>query len=92
MSNFVTVTLVYTAMMPAAIAAGLGNPVALGFSMWYGARSALALPSATSSTAMVIGSGWVSVPFMAKYGFPLIIPMVLFFAFVCYPLGTLIFR
>jgi sodium-dependent dicarboxylate transporter 2/3/5 len=92
MSNFVTVTLVYTAMMPAAVNAGLGNPVALAFSMWYGARAALALPSATSTTAMVTGSGWVPVSFMARYGFPLIIPMALFFAFVCYPLATLIFR
>ncbi len=92
MSNFVTVTLVYTAMMPAALALKLGNPVALAFCFWYGARAAFALPSATSTTALAVGSGWVPIGFMAKWGFPLIIPMVLFFTFIIYPLGLLIFR
>ncbi len=92
MSNLVSATLVYTIMMPAVIAAGVGNPVALGFSIFAGCHYAFSLPSATTATAIIIGSGWVPVKFMARYGVILIIPIVLLFTFVGYSLACLIFR
>jgi solute carrier family 13 (sodium-dependent dicarboxylate transporter), member 2/3/5 len=92
MSNLVSATVVYTVMIPTVINAAVGNPVALGFTIFAGSNLAFVLPSATTSTAIVIGSGWIPVKFMAKYGVILIIPMILLFAFVCYPLANLIFR
>jgi len=92
MSNLVTAMMVYTTMVPAAIAAGVGNPVALGFSIFAATRSAFALPSATVVTAIVTGSGWVPVKFMLRYGLITIIPIVLLITFVCYPLASIVFR
>ncbi|MFC1932098.1 SLC13 family permease [Chloroflexota bacterium] len=92
MSNLVTATLVYTIMVPAAITAGVGNPVALGFSIFTATRSAFVLPSATVVTAIVTGSGWVPVKFMLRYGIITIIPIVLLITFVCYPFAAYIFR
>jgi len=92
MSNLVTAMMVYTTMVPAAIAAGVGNPVALGFSIFAATRSAFALPSATVVTAIVTGSGWVPVKLMLRYGLLTIIPIVLVIAFVCYPFASFIFR
>jgi len=92
MSNMVTAILVYTIMVPAAIAAGVGNPAALGFSIFAVTRSAFAFPSATVVTALVTGSGWVPVGFMLRWGLVTIIPIVLIIAFICYPLATVIFK
>ncbi|MFC1932876.1 SLC13 family permease [Chloroflexota bacterium] len=92
MSNLVSMTLVYTIMVPVAVAAGVGNPIALGATIAAAANYAFSLPSATTTTAIVIGSGWVSVKFMGRYGVLLIIPIVLLFAFVCYPFVSFIFR
>jgi len=92
MSNMVSMTLVYTVMVPIAAATGVGNPMALGFSINALARLAVTLPSGTVNTAIVTGSGWVPVKFMAGYGVVLIIPMVLLFAFVSYPIASLVFN
>ena len=92
MSNMVTAMLVYTIMVPAAISAGVGNPVALGFSIFAATRSAFVLPSATVVTAIVTGSGWVPVKFMLRYGIITMIPIVLLITFVCYPLASIVFR
>lgn len=92
MSNLVSLTLVYTVMVPIAATAGVGNPAALGVGIAAASNLAFALPSATTSTALVVSSGWVSVPFLARYGVFLIIPMILLFTFVGYPYACLIFR
>ena len=92
MSNLVSKSLVYTIMVPSAIAAGIGNPVAMGFTIWAAACAGFALPSATTNTAIVTGSGWVPVPFMARHGFVISIGMVLISTFVIYPLAASVFR
>ena len=92
MSNLVTATLVYTVMVPTAITVGVGSPAALGFSIFAATRSGFALPSATVVTAIVTGSGWVPVKFMARYGAIAIIPVVLIIVFICYPLASIVFR
>ncbi len=79
-------------MIPAAIAAGHGNPVALAFCIAAGSEYAFSLPSATTSTAIVTGSGWVPPMFMIKYGVLLILPIVLLFTYLIYPLSAIIFR
>ncbi len=91
-SNLVSAMLVYTVVMPAVIAAGVGNPAALGFTIFTSCHMAFSLPSATAATAIVMGSGWVPVKFMARYGVILIIPIVLLYTFVCYPFASFIFR
>jgi len=92
MSNIVSATLVYTVMMPAVVAAGVGNAAALGYTIFAGCHYAFVLPSATTVTAIVVGSGWVPVKFMARYGIIMIIPTILLFAFVCYPFASFIYR
>jgi len=92
MSHLVSATVVYTIMMPTVIAAGVGNPAALGFTIFAASNPAFTLPSSTAATAIVVGSGWVPVKFMARYGVCLIIPIILVYAFVAYPLANLIFR
>ncbi len=84
--------LVYTVMMPAAINAGVGNLPALGYAIFAVTHNAFALPSATVVTAIIAGSGWVPVKFMARYGFILVIPMTLLVVFVAYPLASLVLR
>ena len=91
MSNLVSMTLVYAIMVPAAIAAGVGNPIALGATIAAASNYAFSLPSATTTTAIVVGSGWVSVGFLSRYGVLLLIPIVLAFTFICYPFASLIF-
>ncbi len=91
MSNLVSACLVYGAMVPAAIAAGVGSP-ALGFALIAGARSGFALPSATTNTALVTGSGWVPVSFMARHGFTVTIGVILLCVFVVYPWASFVLR
>ena len=91
MSNMVSACLVYGAMIPAAIAADVGNQIALGFTIFAGARSGFALPSATSNTALVTGSGWVPVGFLARHGFAVTIGVILLCIFVVYPWASFVF-
>ena len=92
MSNTVAFTTVYAIMIPVAISCGKASGPALAMTLASAANYAFSLPSATTSTAMVTGAGWVPVPFMAKYGIPLIIPVVLLFTFIGYPLAAMIYR
>ncbi|MBN1685653.1 MAG: anion permease [Spirochaetales bacterium] len=91
MSNTVSGSLVYRIMAPALGTAGLINPAAFAFVVGAVANYAFILPSATTSTALVVGSGWVRVGFMAKYGLLMVIPVVLLFTFVGYPYAMMIF-
>ncbi len=91
MSNTVSGSLVYRIMAPALGSAGLINPAAFAFVVGAVANYAFILPSATTSTALVVGSGWVRVGFMAKYGLLMVIPVVLLFTFVGYPFAVMIF-
>ncbi len=90
MSNTVSQTLAYTIMMPIALAVGKGNP-GLALTIASASNMAFSLPSATTSTALVTGSGWVPVPFMLKYGLLVFIPVILIFTFVVYPFAQWIF-
>lgn len=92
MSNMVSGTTVYKIMVPAMAAAGVGNPVALAFVIIAAANYAFILPSATTAPAIVTGSGWVPVSFLARYGVIMVIPIVLLFTFIGYPFADLIFR
>lgn len=91
MPNLVSMTLVYSIMVPVAAAAGIGNPVALGAAITAASNCAFSLPSATTTTALVVGTGWVKVGFLGKNGAILLIPLVLAFTFICYTLCTIIF-
>jgi sodium-dependent dicarboxylate transporter 2/3/5 len=91
MPNLVSMTLVYSVMVPVAAAAGIGNPVALGAAITAASNCAFSLPSATTTTALVVGTGWVRVGFLGRHGAVLLIPLVLVFTFVCYSLCSIIF-
>lgn len=90
MSNTVSQTIVYTVMIPIALVLGKADP-ALAVTIAAASNMAFALPSATTSTALATGSGWVPVPFMAKYGVLVYLPVVILFSFVVYPFARLIF-
>ncbi len=90
MSNLVSTSLVYTVMVPVAAAIGGGNPIALGALIGGASYYAFSLPSATAVTAVVIGSGWVPVGLMARYGFLFIIPVALLFTFIAYPIASFV--
>jgi sodium-dependent dicarboxylate transporter 2/3/5 len=92
MSNMVSGTTVYKIMVPATAAAGVGNPMALTFAIIAAANYAFILPSSTTAPALVTGSGWVPVDFLARYGVIMVIPIVLLFTFIGYPFACLIFR
>jgi sodium-dependent dicarboxylate transporter 2/3/5 len=92
MSNTVAFTTVYAILIPVALVTGKAYGPALGITLACAANYAFALPSATTSTAMVTGSGWVPVPFMAKYGISLVIPVIIIFTVIGYPLAALLFR
>lgn len=92
MSNTVSFTTVYAILIPVALVTGRASGPALGIAIACAANYAFSLPSATTSTALVTGNGWVPVPFMAKYGIPLIIPIVILFTFIGYPLAEFLFR
>jgi di/tricarboxylate transporter len=85
-SKTVPMTLVYTVMVPIAVACGKGNPVALGATIAVAANYGFSLPSACAATALAVGSGWVPV------GLLLIVPVTLLITFICYPLALLIIR
>ena len=92
MSNLVSMTLVYTITVPVVVAlGGEHNPVALGATIAAASNYAFCLPSATTTTALVIGSGWVSVRFMGRYGALMILPIALLFTFICHPFVSSIF-
>ncbi len=92
MSNIVTETIVYRIMVPILVAAGAGNPAALGAVISATSNCAFALPSATPPTAIVAGSGWVPVGFMAKYGALLMLPTMVIFILVGYPIAAALFH
>ncbi|MDD4876169.1 MAG: SLC13 family permease [Dehalococcoidales bacterium] len=92
MSNMVSACLVYKALVPAAISSGVGNAVALGFTIFAGARAGFALPSATTNTALITGGGWVPVGFMVRHGFAVTIGIVLVCIFIVYPLASIFYQ
>jgi solute carrier family 13 (sodium-dependent dicarboxylate transporter), member 2/3/5 len=90
-SNLVSQALVYNIAMPVADSSSL-NLVAIGVTLSAASNYAFALPSATIATALVIGSGWVSVKYLFRYGVILIIPMVLLLTFIFYPFASYVFQ
>ncbi|MFC1899665.1 SLC13 family permease [Chloroflexota bacterium] len=91
MSNSVSGALVYKALVPALISSGIGNAVAMGFTIFAGARSGFALPSANSTCALISGSGWVPIGFLFRHGAVLTIGIILICIFIVYPLAAFIY-
>ncbi len=92
MSNFVSMTLVYTILVPIAGHSSVVDPKALAVTIAMASNYAFSLPSATTATALAIGSGWVPVSFMARWGLVLVLPIVLLFVFLGYPFIAFCFR
>ena len=90
-TGWVIIMIMVAVMMPIFAAIGVGNPIALGTALSGASYFALSLPSATAVTAIAVGSGWVPTTFMARYGLLFIIPIVLLFSFVHYPIASAVF-
>jgi di/tricarboxylate transporter len=91
MSNFVTMTLVYTVMMPLAVATGAGDPIALAWAVNTAACLAIIFPSGTVVSALIIGSGEVSMPVVVRYGSFMVLFILLLITFVVYPYASFVF-
>jgi sodium-dependent dicarboxylate transporter 2/3/5 len=91
MSNFVTMTLVYTVMMPLAVATGAGDPIALAWAVNTAACLAIIFPSGTVVSALIIGSGEVYMSVVVRYGSFMVLFILLLITFVVYPYASFVF-
>ena len=89
-SNLVTVTIMCTVAIPAAMALTSSNihPGALAAVLGMISAYAFATPPAMTTVTLGVGSGWVTAGQMAKYGFLILIPSVVIVALIGYPILT----
>jgi sodium-dependent dicarboxylate transporter 2/3/5 len=86
-SNLVTVVAVVPPALAMAIAVGLADPVALGVVLTMCASLDYALPSGTTTNAIVAGTGWIRLGTMARNGAVLSLIQTLILTFVVYPVA-----
>lgn len=89
-SNLVTVTIMCTICLPAAMALTGSNIDVAALAVVLGMMSAYAFatPPAMTTVTLGVGSGWVSVGQMAKYGFLILVPSILIVGFIAYPIAA----
>lgn len=89
-SNMVTVTIMCTICLPAAMTLTGSNISVAALAVVLGMMSAYAFatPSAMTTVTLGVGSGWVSAGQMAKYGFLILIPDILIVTFIAYPIAA----
>jgi len=90
MSNLVTTAIFVPLGITISASLGIGNPAAVGVILGMSASLAYALPSGTTTNAIVAGSGWIDLGFMARYGVLLMIVHAVLMAFAVYPLAKLL--
>ena len=86
-SNLVTVVAVVPPALAVSLAVKIGDPIALGVVLTMGASLVYALPSGTTTNAIVAGTGWIRVGTMARNGLLLSLIQTVILAFVLYPLA-----
>lgn len=89
-SNMVTLAIFLPLGLTMAKALGVADPVALGLVLAVGPSLAYALPSGTTTNAIVAGSGYLRVSTMLRNGIPLCILHALLLTYVGYPLAKLV--
>jgi sodium-dependent dicarboxylate transporter 2/3/5 len=90
-SNLVSISIFVPLGVTLSQALGVGSPVAVGLTLGMGAGLAYLLPSATTSNAIVAGSGWLRVGQMLRYGALLGVVHALVLAGFTYPLAKWLF-
>jgi sodium-dependent dicarboxylate transporter 2/3/5 len=90
-SNMVTLTVVYTVAMPLAIAGGHGNPAITACLLGASASLAFASPAATAHVSIAVGTPWISVSELLRYGLLMTIASMVVILIVGVPLLGLIF-
>lgn len=94
LTNFInntTCALFYTIVAPIAANIDGLNVIALSLMIGIIANYGLATPAATTTTNIVVSSGWVSGSFLWKYGWYLVIITLLASVFIGYPLAAVLF-
>ncbi len=90
-SNMVTVTVVCTVALPIVLALGERvNAAALAAALGMMSTYAFATPPAMTTVVLGTGSGWTTNAQMARYGFLILAPCVLFVTLVAYPVAALL--
>jgi sodium-dependent dicarboxylate transporter 2/3/5 len=86
-SNLVTVVAVVPPALATALAVGTADPVALGVVLTMCASLDYALPSGTTTNAVVAGTGWIRLGTMARNGAVLSLIQTLILTFLVYPVA-----
>jgi solute carrier family 13 (sodium-dependent dicarboxylate transporter), member 2/3/5 len=86
-SNLVTVVAVVPPALAMAMAVDIADPVALGVVLTMCASLDYALPSGTTTNAIVAGTGWIRLGTMARNGFLLSLIQTVILTLVVYPIA-----
>jgi sodium-dependent dicarboxylate transporter 2/3/5 len=87
LSNLVTTAIFVPLGITLSLSLGIGDPVAIGVMLGMSASLAYALPSGTTTNAIVAGSGWLSIGSMFRYGAVLMVLHALLLGFCVYPVA-----
>lgn len=89
-ANIVALTLIYSIAVPAAITSKVLNPAILTCLLGASASLAFATPTATAHIAVACGTQWVSIRYMLKFGFVMMIVSTVVLILVGYPLLSIL--
>jgi sodium-dependent dicarboxylate transporter 2/3/5 len=90
MSNLVTTAIFVPLGITLSASLGIGHPAAIGVLLGMSASLAYALPSGTTTNAIVAGSGWIGLGLMLRYGVLLMVLHALLMTGLVYPFAKLI--
>lgn len=88
MSNLVTTAIFVPLGITMSQSLQIGEPAALGIVLGMSASLAYALPSGTTTNAIVAGSGWVNPGVMFRHGVALMLLHAVLLAFCVYPFAS----
>jgi sodium-dependent dicarboxylate transporter 2/3/5 len=89
-SNLVTIVAVVPPALAMAMAVDIADPVALGVVLTMCASLDYALPSGTTTNAIVAGTGWIRLGTMARNGAVLSLVQTVILTFVVYPIAKFV--
>jgi len=90
MSNLVSTAIFVPLGITLSASLRIGDPVAIGVLLGMSASLAYALPSGTTTNAIVAGSGWLRIDLMLRFGVLLMVLHALLMAAVVYPVAKLV--
>ena len=90
MSNLVTTAIFMPLGLTVSMSVGIGDPVALGVLLGMAPSLAYALPSGTTTNAIVAGTGWIRLGVMARAGAVLVVIHAIVLTWVVYPVAKFV--